>query len=155
MLYYKAGRFYCGKVSFAMPDDIYLLITEADVVAEFGLVLEEPQKHYSFDVAFECAEQGARAELERMSEESVRAPEGITEYTTKGTHPITGWYLAYKNKTEQTFAFYADVETGIESAFGESVNCIDVGITIPVGEPVDEDIVRKTFWALVDSICVE
>lgn len=155
MLYYKAGRFYCGKGSFMLPDDVNLLIADADVVAEFGLSLEEPKKHYLFDVAFEPLERGAKAELEYFSKEFEPAPEGITAYTTKSAHPVSGWYLAYKNGSEQVFEFIADLETGVETAFEGPVNAIDVGITVPLGEPVDEEIMQKTFWTLVDSICGE
>lgn len=108
MLHYKNGRFIAGKVSFALPNDCYLVIMNAQNYYENGLEIADKQGRVLIEISAFHDKLPAKAFLDDLLD-------GDTFIRLSETLPIRGgtldgYFAFYKAGTHHYCEYRFDVE---------------------------------------------
>lgn len=128
MLLHKNGRWYVGKLSFALPDNICLLTDDACIYFPNGMELVTPDETINISVSADTERLASKAFLDDLLD--------ATEIFTRRseTKPVcigglNGHYVYYESGTHLHCEYRFDAE--------EAEQCNGISIHIYVGKDVD------------------
>lgn len=108
MLLHKQGRFYSGGVSFALPDDCYLVIAEALNYHENGLEITDQQGSFNITISTCFEEMDAKSFLDDMLTSSgfIR----LSETRPVKAGELDGYSVMYHDKRNTYCEYHFDLE---------------------------------------------
>lgn len=108
MLLYKKGRFYSGAVSFALPDNCYLVIAEAMNYYENGLEITTADEEFSVAISTQYDETDTRLYLDDMLTDS--GFKRLSETKPIQAGELFGYYAMYQDRRNKYCEFHFPIE---------------------------------------------
>lgn len=108
MLLYKKGRFYSGAVSFALPDNCYLVIADAMNYYENGLEITTADEEFSVAISTQYDETDTRLYLDDMLTDS--GFKRLSETKPIQAGELFGYYAMYQDRRNKYCEFHFPIE---------------------------------------------
>ena len=140
MILYKKGRLYVGKLSFALPDNVYLQTDDACVYYASGLEMESPDQTIRLSVYADLEEHSSKGYIDNLLDNPIFIRKSETKPITVGG--LHGHYAYYESGAHNHCEYRFDAEPT------EQCN----GITILVYVDKSVDIVEITKGELVQQL---
>ena len=140
MLLHKNGRFFVGKLSFALPDNVYLQTEDAPCYYANGLEMETPDEVIKLSVYADLEEHSSKEYIDDLLSNPIFTRRSETKQISVGG--LHGHYAYYESGAHSHCEYRFDAEPT------EHCN----GITILVYVDKNVDIVEITQGELVQQL---
>ena len=108
MLLYTQGRFFSGAVSFALPDNCYLVIAEAMNYYENGLEITTADEEFSVAISTQYDETDTRLYLDDMLTDT--GFKRLSETKSIQAGDLFGYYAMYQDRRNKYCEYHFPIE---------------------------------------------
>lgn len=152
MLLHKNGRFYCGRASFALPDNCQVFTMEHELYAEYGFTLADTSESYTMDVCFRHEDDKPQGVLSNNVENVAHGPYELRPYEDNG---ISGYYATYHDKRNYYLEFVLTVDAEIGDIDDEPVNTFSLLVQSESESGIQKAEADTLIWELLKSVRVD